>query len=429
VRVPGEPCLLSASEAAALIARGELTPVELAESCLAQVEARERSIGAWAHIAPDQVRAEARAREREPVRGPAHGIPLGVKDIIDTADMPTEYGSPIYRGHRPRWDAACVAAWRAAGGIVMGKTETVEFAVRHPARTRNPHNPAHTPGGSSSGSAAAVAASMVPVAFGTQTGGSTIRPAAYCGVVGYKPTHNLIPRAGVRPVADSLDSVGLIARSVRDIALMLAVLTDGSGLQLDAAAARGHRIGFYRTPHWGRLDASSMAALEAAAAALRRAGATVENCAMPEGFEEAWTAQQTINEYETFHSFAYERASFPHLLSAALNERLAHGAVRTRDEYLAACSSIQRWRVRCEDVFRRHDAILTPSASSEAPEGLTDTGDALFNRIWSALHVPAVTVPIGVGSLGLPIGAQIVCGYGCDARALACAELVHRLTH
>lgn len=421
-----ELCNLSASEAAASIAQGKLTAVALAESCLAQVERREGVVQAWAHIEAREVLAQARACAAAPPRGLVHGIPLGVKDIIDTVDMPTEYGSPIYRGHRPRSDAACVAAWRAAGGIVMGKTETVEFAVRHPTRTRNPHNLAHTPGGSSSGSAAAVADSMVPVAFGTQTGGSTIRPAAYCGVVGYKPTHDVIARAGVRPVSDTLDSVGLIARTVRDVALTLAVLTDGTMPQLDVDTARGWRIGFYRTPFWDRLDAASASLLEQLASALSRSGAKVEEVLMPKAFGLAWSAQETINEYETYHTCAYEREFFPELISAELRERLAKGARRTLDEYLAARSSIEQWRGTLNDVYSRCDVLLTPSAPGEAPEGLSETGDALFNRVWNALQVPALTVPIGHGVKGLPIGAQIVGPFGGDARALAFAELVHR---
>jgi amidase len=421
-----ELCNLSASEAAALIAQGKLTALALAESCLSQVERREGAVQAWAHIDAEQVLAQARACDGAPPRGLVHGIPIGVKDIIDTADMPTEYGSPIYRGHRPRSDAACVAAWRAAGGIVMGKTETVEFAVRHATRTRNPHNLAHTPGGSSSGSAAAVADCMVPVALGTQTGGSTIRPAAYCGVVGYKPTHNVIARAGVRPVGDSLDSVGLIARTVRDVALTLAVLTDGTTLQLDVVSGRERTIGFYRTPFRDRLDAASASALEQLASALSRSGAKVEEAVMPPGFELAWDAQETINEYETYHTCAYEREFFPELLSAELQERLAKGARHTLEEYLTARSSIERWRGTLNDAFSRYDVLLTPSAPGEAPAGLSETGDAVFNRVWNALQVPAATVPIGRGDKGLPIGAQIVGPFGGDARTLAYAELVHR---
>jgi amidase len=409
------------------MARGELTAVALAESCLARVEQREGAVRAWTHLDRAHVLAQARTCDREPRRGALHGIPLGVKDIIDTADMPTEYGSPIYRGHRPHTDAACVAMWRAAGGIVMGKTETVEFAVRHPARTRNPHNPAHTPGGSSSGSAAAVADCMVPVAFGTQTGGSVIRPSAYCGVVGFKPTFNLIPCAGVRPVADTLDTVGVMARSVADIALTLSILSDGSTAQLESVAVRGSRIGLCRTPFWKLLDEASASTLERVAAALSRAGAKIEEAAMPEAFEDAWRAQQTVNEYETYRTFAYERAFFPERLSTELRERLAAGAERTLTEYFSARSRLAVLQQELQDAFSAHDVLLAPSAPGEAPAGLHDTGDAVFNRVWSGLHVPAVTVPAGFGAKGLPIGAQIVGPFGSDARTLAYAERVHRI--
>ncbi|MGZ5127371.1 MAG: amidase, partial [Burkholderiales bacterium] len=224
----------SATEAAALLAKGKLTAVKLAEDCLARVAAREEAVQAWVHLDPQQVLADARARDAEKPRSLLHGIPVAIKDIIDTGDMPTEYGSPIYAEHRPRADAACVTLLRNAGAVIMGKTVTAEFAMQHPGKTRNPHNPAHTPGGSSSGSAAAVADCMVPIALGTQTGGSVVRPAAFCGVVGFKPTFDVINATGVKPNSKSFDTVGLMARTVADVALTFGVLTGRAEAALPA---------------------------------------------------------------------------------------------------------------------------------------------------------------------------------------------------
>ena len=260
----------SAVEAAALIAAGKLTAVKLAEDCLARVAAREEAVQAWAYIDPQQVLAEARARDAEPPRSPLHGIPVAIKDIIDTGDMPTEYGSPIYAGHRPRADAACVALLRNAGAVIMGKTVTAEFAMSHPGKTRNPLNKAHTPGGSSSGSAAAVADWMSPLALGTQTGGSVLRPAAFCGVVGFKPTFDAINPAGVKPNSASYDTVGLIARSVADVALGFAVMTNSGAAGSALPAVDKPRIGFCRTPQWPKAEACTMAALEDAASRLAK---------------------------------------------------------------------------------------------------------------------------------------------------------------
>lgn len=422
-----ELCELSLSEAAARMARGQITSVALVESCLAQVERREAEVQAWAHLDSTAVIAQALACDRAPHRSPIHGIPAGFKDIIDTVDMPTEYGSPIYRGHRPRWDAACVATWRAAGGIVMGKTQTVEFAYGgSPTVTRNPRNLTHTPGGSSSGSAAAVADCMIPVALGTQTGGSLIRPAAYCGVVGFKPTFNVVPLAGVRRVADSLDTVGLIARTVPDVALASAILIGETTLQFDAATERKWRIGFCQGPFWEHLDATSASALERLACKLSSGGAKVEEAVLPGGIELAWKAQETISLYEAYRAFAFERAQFPTLLSARLQERLAKGAQCTFDEYLSTRSAIIELQVALHDMYSRYDVLLSPSATGEAPEGLSHTGDAIFNTGWTALHLPVVTVPIGNGANGLPIGAQIIGPFGGDARTLEFAERVHR---
>src|SRR5579885_2458435 len=260
-------CRLSARDAARRIAAGTLTAEALMRACLERIQSREATVGAWAHIDPDHALAEARARDQSAQRGPLHGVPIGVKDIMDTADLPTGYGSRAYHGHRPGSDAACVALARAAGAVILGKTVTTEFAAMSPGKTRNPHDPAHTPGGSSSGSAAGVADFMMPLAFGTQTAGSIVRPASFCGVVGYKPSFGLVATAGVKPLAPSLDTIGGFARSVADVALFIAALTDRRDLVPSAPAARP-RIGIYHTEPWDHAQPATAAALEAARRAL-----------------------------------------------------------------------------------------------------------------------------------------------------------------
>src|SRR5579864_3217579 len=298
---------LGTREAARRIAAGTLTAQALAEACLERIAAREGAVGAWAWLDPAQALAEARARDQAPVGGPLHGVPIGVKDNTDTADMPTAYGSRCYRGFRPAADAAGVALARAAGAVVLGKTETTEFAAMSPGKTRNPHNPAHTPGGSSSGSAAAVADRMVPLAFGTQTAGSILRPAAFCGVVGYKPSFGLIPRAGVKPLADSLDTVGTMARNVADAAFFAGILAGRPALREVAMPAAPPRFGLYRTPMWEEREPETERALDHARAALERAGAQIAEIAVPPEHRRLTAAQETIMGFESVRGLADER--------------------------------------------------------------------------------------------------------------------------
>ena len=415
----------SASEAAALIASGRLTAVQLAEDCLARVEQREQDVQAWAYIDPSEVLAQARARDAEEPRGPLHGIPVAIKDIIDTADMPTEYGSPIYAGHRPRADAACVALLKNAGAVIMGKTVTAEFAARAPGKTRNPLDTAHTPGGSSSGSAAAVADFMVPLALGTQTAGSVLRPAAFCGIVGFKPTFNIINIVGVKPNAQTFDTVGLMARSVADVARGLAAMTEQqAGFALPAVEKP--RIAFCRTPQWPHAEPATMAALEGAASRLAKAGASVREVALPAAFDALYDAKTRIGDYESSRGLAWERTHFPEKISAVLREKLAAADACTLEQYIAAQKLLVECRALLAETFGDFDVLLVPSARGEAPKGLTSTGDAVFNQIWTALHTPAVTVPVFTGPGGLPMGAQFVGAYGADKKTLACAEWAYR---
>jgi amidase len=404
---------LSAIEAAALIASGKLTAVKLAEDCLARVAAREEAVQAWAHVDPQQVLADARARDAEKPRSALHGVPVAIKDIIDTADMPTEYGSPIYAGHRPR-----------AGAVIMGKTVTAEFAMSFPGKTRNPLNFAHTPGGSSSGSAAAVADHMVPLALGTQTGGSVLRPAAFCGIVGFKPTFDAINTVGVKQNTKSYDTVGIMGRSVGDVALTFAVMTrrDASGFVLPPIDKP--RIGFYRTLQWPRADDATHAALEGVASRLAKAGARVSEATLPAKFSEFADARSKVGDFESSRALAWERQHFEDKIGS--REKLRKADAVTLDEYLAAQKVLAECRRLVEIAFGDFDVLLVPSAPGEAPKGLTTTGDAVFNQTWTALRTPCVTIPVSTGPSGLPIGAQLVGAFGADYRTLSCAEWAHR---
>src|SRR3954452_1681416 len=287
-----DPLSLSAHQAAREIAAGRLRAEALVSACLERIAAREPIVGAWHYLDPEAALDAARRCDRSAPSGPLHGVPIAVKDLIDTADMPTGYGSAIYAGHRPATDAACVALARAAGAIVLGKTVTTEFACFTPGKTANPRHPAHTPGGSSSGSAAAVADAMAPLAFGTQTAGSVIRPAAFCGIVGYKPSFGTIPRAGVKMLCDSLDTVGTMARSVADAAFFAGIVAGRPELRDIALPEAPPRFGLYRTPMWDEAGPEVATALDHARAALERAGARVEEIAVPEQHRRLTEAQQ-----------------------------------------------------------------------------------------------------------------------------------------
>ena len=415
---------LSASAAARRLAAREITAEQMARACLARIEEREAAVGAWIYVDPDAVLAQARQLDAGPVRGPLHGLPVGVKDLIDTADMPTGYGSPIYAGHRPRSDAACVALARAAGALVLGKTVTTEFAWFHPGKTANPRNLSHTPGGSSSGSAAAVADCMVPLAFGTQTAGSVIRPASYCGIVGYKPTHGTLPRAGIKPLSDSLDTLGTLTRTVADAALLVAAL---SGRDLaPRPLAQPPRIGLCRTPEWNAAQPETVTAMESSAAALERAGATLGEIILPQDYAGITQAQIDIMNYEICAALACERLQHHEALSDKLKQLLENAQRCDAARYDAAQALVASCRGRMEDVFADLDVLLAPSAPGEAPAGLAATGDPIFCRMWTVLQVPAINLPCAVGPHGLPVGVQVIGRRGDDARTLAVAEWMHQ---
>ncbi len=403
------------------IAAGRISAEAAMRGCLDRIAAREAAVGAWQHLDPEAALAAARRADGEAPRGPLHGVPIGVKDLFDTADMPTGYGSPIYDGHRPAADAACVALARAAGAIVVGKTVTTEFACFTPGKTANPHNPHHTPGGSSSGSAAAVAAGMVPLAFGSQTAGSVIRPAAFCGCVGYKPSFGLIARAGAKALADSLDTVGLMAGTVADAAFFAGVLTDRPDLRDAAPPPAPPAFALYRTPMWERAEPEVGAALDRAAEALRRAGAAVGELAPPAEHRGLNAAQDRIMGYEAARALAYERIYRSAQLSPRLGQMLDAGMAVGAAEYDAARAEAAAARAGLAGFFGPYDAVLTPAAPGEAPAGLGYTGDPVFNRMWTLLGTPCVTLPAHRGDRGLPVGVQLVGRIGDDARLMSCA--------
>jgi amidase len=416
---------LTATEITRAIARGETSAVAVAQACLDRIAEREPQVGAWTFIDPELVLRQARALDAAPRRGALHGVPVGIKDIIDTADMPTEYGSPIHAGHRPHMDAVCVALTRRAGGLIMGKTVTAEFANRHPGKTRHPRDPRRTPGGSSSGSGAAVGDFMVPLALGTQTTASTIRPAAFNGCVGYRPTWSDLRMAGVMEASGTLDTLGIIARSVEDVALYRDVLADAAPEPVVTVDPRQLRIGFCRSHFWDQADAATQAHLEACAQRLARAGARVTDLTLPRDFEQIEAMHQRISSFEFVRNRAWEIDNHWDGISDTLKKgRLQHGMNCTFAEYRDARTAAERLRRMLDDVFADADVLLTPAAAGEAPLGLNETGTAVFCAIWTTAHVPSLTLPLFTGPNGLPIGAQLVARRNADRELFAAARWV-----
>jgi Asp-tRNA(Asn)/Glu-tRNA(Gln) amidotransferase A subunit family amidase len=408
-----EPNRLGAKEAARLIERGELNAQSLVASCLERIAAREPEVRAWAWLDEKQALSQLQS-----VAGPLHGVPVGVKDVFDTFDMPTQHGSRIYLGHRPRADSAPVALTRRAGGVILGKTVTAEFATFVPNVTRNPHDLSRTPGGSSSGSAAAVADFMVPLAFGTQTAGSVIRPGSYCGVVAYKPTYNTLPRAGVHPNADTLDTVGVYGRSVEDVAFFTAALT-GRG-ELITSIERP-RIAMCRTWEWEHVQPEMAACFEQTQKRLQ-----APELALPAAFKALRAAHASILRYEGARSLADEYRRFPELMDPALRKRCEEGYAIDGREYAAALLLAQRIRAQLAEAFGDYDVLLAPAATGEAPLGLSSTGDVAMNVVWTLLHTPAVSVPAGKSPNGMPLGLQAIGRIGDDARTLAAATWIEK---
>ncbi len=427
---------LTAAQAAADIREGRISSVELVEACLARIAEAEPKVQAWQFLDREHALTQARladeAHRAGRPHGPLHGVPVGIKDVFDTRDMPTENGCALHAGRTPRHDAAAVALLRQAGAVILGKTVTAELAYYTPGKTRNPHDPERTPGGSSSGSAAAVAAGMVPLALGTQTNGSTIRPAAFCGVYGYKPTHGLISRRNMLRLSRTLDHVGLFARSLEDVALAAEAIMqfDADDEDMRPAAAPPlvrvlaedppvePKLGFARTPAWDQAEDVTKAAFEELCEVL---GARVEPLELPSFFAEAWPAQKTIMEAEMAHNLgrAYEHGR--DRLSPAMQEALARGRAVTAKAYLAALALIRDLEAEIADATYAYDAILTPAAPGPAPRGMA-TGNPAFSTLWTLAGVPAVSLPLLADESGLPMGVQLVSRRGDDARLLRTAR-------
>lgn len=430
--------LLSATEAARLIREGIISSEQFVEACLARIGEVEGQIQAWAFLDRDYALQQARAADERRLTGapigPLHGVPVAIKDIFDTGDMPTEYGSAICAGRTPSRDSSVVASLRAAGAVIIGKTVTTEFAYFSPGKTRNPHNVEHTPGGSSSGSAAAVGASMVPLSIGSQTNGSTIRPAAYCGVVGFKPTHGLISRHGALMLSRTLDHVGLFAQSVDDIALLAEQVTGYD--ENDPDTRPRARIpfcqitaeepplppmfAFIKTPHWERADEDTR---EGLAEVIEHLGGQVEEIELFPSAGDAWKWHQTIMAAEMAHNLEREWRTSRDLLSATLRAQIERGREVAAMDYLRALSRIAPVNASFTELFeQRYDAILTPAAPGAAPKGLANTGDPSFCTLWTLCGMPAVSLPLLQSASGLPIGVQLVGPRYGDARLLRTAR-------
>jgi Asp-tRNA(Asn)/Glu-tRNA(Gln) amidotransferase A subunit family amidase len=430
---------LTATQAAAEIARGAVSAEDYTIACLDRIAAVESEVQAFAHLDADHALAQARALDRAKAEGlrigPLHGIPVGIKDIFDTADFPTECGSPIHAGRRPSADAAVVRKLREAGAVIIGKTVTTEFAYFHPGKTRNPRDLTRTPGGSSSGSAAAVAAGMVPLAIGSQTNGSVIRPAAFCGVFAIKPSHGLISRAGGLTLSRALDHVGVFARSIEDVALLLDAVVgqDPDDPDTHPYAAPSFRAGaaepppippsfaFVRTPVWDKADAEAREALEELA---REVGAREVD--LPAGYRAAWDAQRVIMAADMAHNLGLivEKGE----ISPQLSDLLAQGREVTAVQYLAAVRDARRYADGLLEIFEQlADAILTLSARGVAPQGLDATGDPVFCTFWTLTGLPSLNLPLLADSAGLPIGVQLVGAPNRDERLLRTARELLRV--
>ncbi|HEY9530523.1 MAG TPA: amidase [Burkholderiales bacterium] len=434
---------LSASDAARGIRDGAFSAEQLMQACLARVKEIDPQVQAWTFLDEAHALAQARARDLDRAEGrpigALHGIPVGVKDIIDTCDMPTEDGTVLHAGRTPAHDAAAVAALRAAGAVIMGKTVTTECATYSPGKTRNPHNPEHTPGGSSSGSAAAVAAGMVPLALGSQTNGSIIRPAAFCGVYGFKPTHGLVPRTGVMKLSRTLDHVGGFARTVEDLALLAETLMGWHAEDPDTQpratipfrqiAAQEPPLppllGFIKPPVWDRADADTREAFAEMAEALKDCVVEIE---LPSSTAGMLDWHRTIMEAEMAANLDREFEQGKDRLSESLRTQLARGRELRAFDYQQALARIPLLNAAFDEIFERCDAFITPAAPGTAPKGLEYTGDPSFCTLWTLCGMPALSLPLMRGANGLPMGLQLVGPRGSDARLLRTARwLVSRL--
>jgi amidase len=415
--------VLSATELSQLLHRGETTSVAVVESCLARIEERDPTLRAWAHVDLDLALAQARARDAEPRRSPLHGVPVGIKDIFDTYDMPTSHGSKAFTGHRPTADSGIVALMRRAGLVILGKCATTEFATPIPIGVANPRDLGRSPGVSSSGSAASVADDMTPLSLGSQTGGSTILPASFCGVVGFKASLTGLDRGGIRHLRPTLDSMGLFARDLADIALLNSVLSGRNAADPPKDVAQ-LRVGVCRTVNWSYAEPETIVALDSAAQALRGAGARVTDAEMPPVFNDIEQSFQIIATVEGARTMASDVAAH----GATMNDWLQEMRRTAPTIDAARYEKAQLHAVECQrvlgEIFERCDVIITPSACGEATRDLTGVSDSAFNRIWTLMHGPCISIPAFKGPHGMPVGIQVVGPVGSDARTIALAQSI-----
>ncbi len=422
MNAPADPARLGAAQAAAAIAAGRLGAEELLKALLSRIDARDGEVQAWACVDAEGAWSQARALDRRGPVGPLHGVPVGIKDVIDVAGIPSAYGSPAFGKNIPGADAACVARLRRAGALILGKTVTAEFATYHPGPTRNPRNRERTPGGSSSGSAAAVADCQVPLALGTQTAGSVIRPASFCGIFGFKPSFGRYDIAGMLPTAPSLDTLGSFARSVEDIALLDAVLADEE--QIALPERREVRIGICRSPAWEQASPDMRHTLEAAGLLLSQAGWRVEEVSMGAAFERLAAAQAVLHRHESYRCLGVIRRAHADLVSEVFRNFIDAGERVTPEEYAEALATQAACRAELDAMLPPDTLWLTPGAPGVAPEGIAATGDPAFSRIWTALGVPCLGFPAALDAAGMPLGLQWIARRGADRALLsAAAEL------
>ena len=430
------PSELSATAASAELAAGRLTSEKLVAACIARIRARDPEVLAWAHFEPERALADARASDaarRNGVRpGPLAGIPVGIKDIIETADYPTENGSQIFAGRRSVKDASVVSQLRAAGAIILGKTVTTELAFFGPGKTKNPRNPAHTPGGSSSGSAAAVADNQVPLALGTQTAGSIIRPASYCGVIGFKPSFGEVSRTGVLAQSAPLDTIGGYARSIDDIALLIDAIRGYDASDADMAATRKPslassladrllrppRFAFVKSPAWLNADAESKSAIENFVSTSR---AEIVETPLPADFDGSLRLQQIVQFTDIAKNYGPIADAHPGIVSIKLKEIIAEGRNFKPADYVAALAEREPLYEQLRPILDNYDAILTPAAPGPALSGLGSTGSPMFNALWTYLGMPCISLPLLEVS-GMPLGLQLVGGRGQDGALLRTAK-------
>ncbi len=422
-RGPGGLNLLSATQAAEKIAAGETTSLAIVDDCLARIAARDPDIRAWAFVDPDMARRQARARDAEPRRSAFHGLPIGIKDIFDTFDMPTAYGSPIYKGYRPAIDTAVVGLLRRAGLVILGKCATTEFASPVPIGVKNPHDFGRSPGVSSSGSAAAVADYMVPLSVGSQTGGSTILPAAFCGVFGFKASLTGIDRGGIRHLRPGLDTIGLFARDLRDIATLQAIVA-GVRPATPPAELGGVRIGVCRTFNWHQALPEAADALERAAKDLKSLGALIHDAEMSAVFNGIEDSFRVISSVEGARSLAselhdhFDQVNYWVQAGQKTANQIDQAQFDKAELHVIACMAAMA------EIFSTCDVILTPSTCGEATTDLTGISNSAFNRTWTLLQGPCVNIPTYRGPNGMPVGVQIVGPVGSDSRTLAFAQVI-----